>query len=144
MKSRYLKFSITGSLLLLLFTITGFAQNNTVEFTVDGLKVILRQTQKETLVMSMYFKGGLSNYSSSNAGIESLALSGITECGTNKYSANNFNDQTDEYGLHLAGEASNDYGLVKLSCISRYKDEAWKLFSSAISSPAFELKKFTL
>lgn len=129
---------------MLLITATTFAQNNTVEFTVMGLKVILRQTQKETLVMSMYFRGGSSNYSTANAGIESLALSCLIECGTGKYSANEFNDQIDEYGFHLAGDVSNDYGVVKLGCISKYKDEAWKLFSSAISSPLFETQKFNL
>jgi zinc protease len=145
MKSIFSKYSRTGSLwILLLITATGFAQNNTVEFTASGLKVILRQTQKETLVMSMYFRGGSANYSPATAGIESLALSGIIECGTSKYSANDFNDQTDEYGLHLSGDATNDYGIVKLGCISRYADEAWKLFSSAISSPVFETQKFNL
>ncbi len=145
MKSIFLKFSRVGSLcLLLLITTKGFAQNNTVEFTVSGLKVILRQTQKETLVMSMYFRGGSSNYTAADAGIESLALSGTIECGTSKFSANDFNDQTDEYGLHLDGDASNDYGILKLSCISRYMDEAWQLFSSAIASPVFETQKFNL
>lgn len=144
MQSMFSKLSRMSSLWLLLITATGFAQNNTEEFIANGLKVILRQTQKETLVMSMYFRGGSSNYSPANAGIESLALSGIIECGTAKYPASDFNDQTDEYGLHLAGDAANDYGLVKLSCISRYTDEAWKLFSSAISSPVFEKQKFNL
>ena len=120
------------------------AQNNTNEFSVNGLKVILRQTQKETLVMSMYFRGGSSNYTAANAGIESLALSGIIECGTEKYPASVFNDLTDEYGLHLGGDAGNDFGVVKLGCISRYKDEAWKLFASAIASPKFEPQKFAL
>lgn len=44
----------------------------------------------------------------------------------------------------MYGDATNDYGIVKLKCISRYTDEAWKLFSSAISSPAFEIQKFNL
>jgi zinc protease len=145
MKSIFSKYIRTVSpVVLLLITATGFAQSNTVEFTVSGLKVILRQTQKETLVMGMYFRGGSANYSLANAGIESLALSGIIECGSSKYPANDFNDQVDEYGLHLSGDATNDYGLVKLGCISKYTDEAWKLFSSAISSPVFETQKFIL
>lgn len=131
-------------LLLLLITATTFAQNNTEEFNVNGLKVILRQTQKETLVMSMYFRGGSANYGPGNAGIESLALSGIIECGTDKYSANDFDDQVDEYDFHLAGQATNDYGLVKLACISKYADQAWKLFFSAIAVPKFETQKFDL
>lgn len=120
------------------------AQSNAVEFTVNGLKVILRQTQKETLVMSMYFKGGSANYTAANAGIESLALSGILECGNSTYAAADFNDKTDEFGLHLNGNSTHDYGVIKLSCISRYADEAWKLFSAAISSPVFDEQKFSL
>jgi predicted Zn-dependent peptidase len=145
MKSVISKYrSIINIGIFLLISTAAYPQSNTVEFTAGGLKVILRQTQKETLVMSMYFRGGSSNYSTANAGIESLALSGALECGNSKYPANDFNDQTDEYGLHLGGIAKNDYGVMKLSCISRYTNEAWKLFSSAIASPAFETQKFSL
>jgi zinc protease len=145
MKSIFSKLIRTGSLcMLLLVAATAFSQTNTIEFTAGGLKVILRQTQKETLVMNMYFRGGSTNYTAANAGIESLALSGAIECGTTKYPANDFNDQVDEYGLHMGGIATNDYGVVKLSCISRYKDEGWKLFSSAIAAPAFETQRFSL
>ncbi len=145
MKPVFLKCcSICCLCMMLLITTTGFSQNNTVEFMAGGLKVILRQTQKETLVMHMYFRGGSSNYSAANAGIESLSLSGAIECGNSKYAASDFNDQTDEYGLHLDAEANNDYGAVKLSCISRYANEAWNLFASAIASPLFETQKFNL
>jgi len=145
MKSIFIKISCTGILyLLLLISIKGFSQNNTVEFTAGGIKVILRQTQKETLVMNMYFRGGSSNYTAANSGIESLALSGAVECGTTKYAANDFNEQVDEYGLHMGGIAENDYAVLKLACISRYKDDAWNLFSSAITSPVFDAQKFSL
>jgi len=137
-----LKYNRLYSLLLLLITYSASAQNKTVEFSVNGLKVILKQTQKETIVMSMYFRGGSTNYQPANAGIESLALSGILDCGTSKFSANDFNDLSDEYDFHLLGKAENDYGVVKLGCISKYTDQAWKLFSSAITTPAFEEQKF--
>ncbi len=145
MKTIVTKYMRTGFLwMLILLASNSIAQTNTVEFTVNGLKVILKQTQKETLVMSMYFRGGSTNYSAANAGIESLAMTGLIECGNSTYNANDFNDQTDEYGLHFLGEANNDYGRVKLGCISRYMDQAWKLFSSAIAAPVFETQKFAL
>ncbi len=128
----------------LLISINCIAQNSTVEFYVNGLKVILKQTQKETLVMSMFFRGGSSNYTYANSGIESLALSGALECGTAKFSPADFDDQVDEYGLHLSGNAENDFGEINLSCISKYTTEAWRLFSSAISSPSFESQRFNL
>jgi predicted Zn-dependent peptidase len=129
---------------LMLIVSTGFAQSNTIEFTAAGIKVILHQTQKETVVMSMYFKGGSTNYSAENAGIESLALSGAVECGTSNYTASEFNDQVDENGLHLGADAGNDFGVITLKCISRYSGEAWKLFSAAIAAPVFESQKFEL
>ncbi|MFT3681689.1 MAG: pitrilysin family protein [Ferruginibacter sp.] len=143
MKFYFLRYGWLYGLLVLIHAGVS-AQSNTVEFDVDGLKVILRQTQKETLAMNMYFRGGSSNYTAANAGIESLALTGITECGTAKYPATEFNDQRDEYGLHLFGDVTNDYGVLKMRCITSYMNEAWKLFASAIASPSFESQKFLL
>jgi zinc protease len=144
MNKLFFKSILIPAVLVICMHTAAVGQSSAVEFTVNGLKVILRQTQKETLVMSMYFKGGSTNYTAANAGIESLALSGILDCGNSTYAATEFNDKTDEFGLHLSGNAANDYGVIKLSCISRYANEAWKLFSSAISSPVFDEQKFNL
>src|SRR5437867_4265636 len=81
----------------LFFSLAVLSQVNTEEFTVNGLKVMLKHTQKETLVMNMYYRGGLTNYTAADAGIESLALAGIIECGNSKFSANEFNDERDEF-----------------------------------------------
>src|SRR5580765_6042693 len=105
---------------LLFFSPAAFAQTNTISFTVNGLEVILKQTQKETLVMNMYYRGGLTKNTAGNAGIESLALSAIIDCGNSKFTANEFDDQRDEFSLHLTSEAANDYSFVKLRCISLY------------------------
>ena len=139
-------FAKAMSLLLALFIyLSAFSQTpTTVDFTVNGLKVILKQTQKETLVMNMYYEGGVTNYTAVDAGIESLALSGVIDCGNAILNANAFDDVRDEYNLHLTGDATQDYGVIKLRCITKYKEEGWKLFSTAIASPIFEGKKFEL
>lgn len=139
-----IRFIICHTAFLLLINVPCFSQSNTVEFYVNGLKVILRQTQKETVAMGMYFRGGASNYTAENAGIESLALSAVTECGTANYAPNDFHDEVDEYGLHLSADAEQDYGRVKLTCISAYFNEAWALFSAAITSPSFDPERFGL
>ena len=131
-------------LLFLFFSLSLSAQNNVEAFEVNGLKVILKQTQKETLVMSMYYRGGLTNYPAADAGIESMALSGIIDCGNRTYSATEFDDKRDEYGFHFGGEAANDCGVVKLRCITAYGEEGWKLFVSAITAPLFDPHKFEL
>jgi len=120
------------------------AENKTLEFNVNGLKVILKQTQKETIVMSMYFRGGLSNYPAKNAGIESLALSGLTSCGTKTLSSNKVDEQCDEYNLGLTTEANSDFSSITLKCISRYVNEGWSVFSSALAAPSFEPRRFEL
>ncbi len=145
MQRSFFKYSKwTTIVAVLFFSPALFAQIKTVVFDVGGLKVILKQTQKETLVMSMYYRGGLTNYPAADAGIEALALAGIIDCGNKTFSVAAFDDQRDEYGMHLSGEATNDYGVVKLRCITRYAEEGWKLFASAITAPVFDAKKFDL
>lgn len=120
------------------------AQQKSVSFDVDGLKVILKRTQKETIAMGMYFRGGVNNYLEKKAGIEILALDGAISCGSKNFKASEVDDQTDEFGLHLTAQAETDFALIKLRCISRYVNEGWKIFSSSIVAPAFEDQKFSL
>ncbi len=59
---KFFKATVLVVLGLFVCALQSQAENKTLEFNVNGLKVILKQTQKETIVMSMYFRGGLSNY----------------------------------------------------------------------------------
>jgi len=127
----------------LIFLFSGVqAQTKAVVFDVNGLKVILRPTQKETFSVSMFFRGGVMNYSAGQSGIENLALSAAASCGTKNYSVDDYKELADEYGISIGGSSSADFGTISMSCISKYFDQGWKLFSDAVVNPSFDKAEF--
>jgi zinc protease len=118
------------------------AQTKAISFDVNGLKVILKSTQKETVSMSMFFKGGVMNYDAGRAGIENLALASAATCGTKNYSVVDYQELADEYGIEISGSSTTDYGTISMNCISKYLDQGWKLFSDAVVNPAFDKTEF--
>jgi len=125
-----------------LFLFSANAQTKAVSFDVNGLKVILRPTQKETISMSMYFRGGVMNYSPAQAGIENLTLAAAASCGTKNYSVDDYKELADEYGIDIGGSSGTDYGTISMNCISKYFDQGWKLFSDAVANPIFDKTEF--
>jgi len=118
------------------------AQTKALSFDVNGLKVILKPTEKETVSISMFFKGGVMNYTAEQAGIENLALASAATCGTKNYSVVDYQELADEYGIHISGSSTTDYGTISMNCISKYLDQGWKLFSDAVINPAFDKNEF--
>jgi zinc protease len=130
------------SISFILCLVTVKAQTKAVSFDVNGLKVILRPTQKETISMSMYFRGGVMNYTPQQAGIENLALAAAATCGTKNYNVGDYQELADEYGIRIGGSSKTDYGTISMDCISKYFDQGWKLFSDAVVNPAFDQTEF--
>ncbi|MEJ7559248.1 MAG: pitrilysin family protein [Pedobacter sp.] len=130
--------------LFLIITAEGaFSQTSATTFSVNGLKVIFRPTQKETVSIAMFYRGGVMNYEPSNAGIENLALAAATTCGTKNYSVQDYKELADEYGINISGASTTDYGVISLNCINKYFNEGWKLFSDAIVNPVFDQGEFS-
>ncbi len=130
-------------IITILFSYSTFAQK-AEKFEVEGISVIMKPTVKEIINVSVYYKGGVTNYPAEKAGIETLALAGATECGTESYSTDAFKDKADKYGIFVAGNSTYDYGMISLNCISKYFNEGWDLLSSAVKNPAFNEKDYEL
>jgi zinc protease len=60
--------------LLICGSLSVTAQTETTSFDVDGIKVIFKPTLKDIVNVRMYYRGGVTNYPASQAGIESFAL----------------------------------------------------------------------
>ncbi|NCD71341.1 M16 family metallopeptidase [Mucilaginibacter agri] len=127
---------------LFLIAGAGFAQapttNTATSFMVNGLKVIFKPTVKDVVSMRMYYRGGVYNYQPSQAGIESFALKAATECGTKKYTADQFRDMADEFGISIGGSSTYDYGNIGIDCVTKYFSQGWDLFAEAINNPTFD------
>jgi zinc protease len=136
-----MKIYFLGLLLLLWGGAT--AQSSASTFEVDGLKVIFRPTQKETVSIAMFFRGGVMNYDGDNAGLENLALSSATSCGTKNYSVHDYKELADEFGIEISGASTTDYGVISLNCVNKYLNQGWKLFSDAVINPIFDEGEFS-
>lgn len=134
--------------LTLIFTIFCFtailAQSETTSFDVNGIKVIFKPTVKNMVSVRIYFRGGVSNYTAQQAGIERLTLGAVIGCGTTKHTANEFKDIADYYDIDFGNTAEYDFSGVEMSCISKYFDQGWNLLAEAINNPSFDNNELQL
>ena len=133
------------------FIITSFvlinnsiAQNKSEKFSVDGITVLMKPTVKDIINVSVYYRGGVADYSADKAGLADLAISATTECGTKDYSKDAFKDKADKYGISISGFSTYDYSTINLNCISKYFDEGWSLLTAAVKNPIYNEKEFAL
>ena len=94
---------LSGTLFLAVFFLPALAQNKPAyEMTVNGIKVIVQPSGNEIIEVLTVFKGGVQNYPANKAGIESLAITALTECGTKKDNKNSFKDKLDKVSAEPA------------------------------------------
>src|SRR5215470_13154521 len=73
------------------------------DMNVNGVKVIVQPSGNEIVVVQTIIKGGVQNYSADMAGIEDLAMRGLTECGTMKDDKNSFKNKLDKISAQVYG-----------------------------------------
>jgi predicted Zn-dependent peptidase len=123
--------------------ITATAQKGAAyEMTVQGVKVIVQPSGNQIVEIQTLIKGGVQNYPAAQQGIESLAMSALTECGTTRDDKNSFKNKLDKISARVSGSAGKDFSTISLNCIRGDFDAAWPLYADAISRPAFEQKEF--
>ncbi|HVY75089.1 MAG TPA: pitrilysin family protein [Puia sp.] len=132
-----------SGLALVLLSSPAFAQTSQpYEMTVNGVKVIVQPSGNEIVEIRTIIKGGVQNYTADKAGIESLAMTALTECGTEKESKNSFKDQLDRVSAVVQGSAGMDYAYLRLNCIKSDLDAVWPLYIDALTIPAFDSTEF--
>ena len=127
-----------------LLSLSAFAQSKKepYDMTIDGVKVIVQPSGNEIVEIKTLIKGGVQNYPADKAGIESLAMSALTECGTAKDSKNSFKDKLDKVSAQLYGEAARDYSSLTMNCIKGDFSTVWPLYVDALTAPLFDEKEF--
>jgi zinc protease len=134
---------LSAAVVLVSFMLPVMAQNKPAyEMTVNGVKVIVQPSGNEIVEILTVFKGGVQNYPADKAGIESLAITGLTECGTRKDSKNSFKDKLDKVSAEIGGNAGMDFSTVTLNCIKSDLDQVWPLYVDALTAPVFDTSEF--
>lgn len=119
------------------------AQNGAYEMTVDGVKVIVQPSKNEIVEIQTIIKGGVQNYPANKAGIESLAMDALTECGTVNHTKNDFKNTLDKVNAGVFGYSARDMSTFRMSCVKSDFDVVWPLYTEALTAPAFDVKEFT-
>lgn len=112
------------------------------EMKVNGVKVIVQPSGNDITVVQTIIKGGVQNYPANKAGIESLAISALTECGTTKDDKNSFKDKLDKVSAQVYGNSNMDYASFTMNCIKSDFETVWPLYTDALASPKFDNKEF--
>jgi zinc protease len=137
-KKIYILFLVAG-----LFSVnSAMAQKEPYDMLINGVKVIVQPSGNDIVEIQTLIKGGVANYSADKAGIESLAMSALTECGTLRHDKNSFKNQLDKVSAALYGFAGKDFSAVRMNCVKSDFETVWPLYAEAITTPAFDPKEF--
>ncbi|MEJ2194352.1 MAG: pitrilysin family protein [Ignavibacteriaceae bacterium] len=132
-------------LFFLIFIVTGsvFAQK-LESFTVNGLKVILKQnTSNDIIAVNLVFKGGTTILEPEQAGIETLALNVALKASEN-YPKDKLNAELEKMNTQLTSASNPDYSGINMLCVKQNFKKSWNIFSDVILNPSFTQEDFNL
>src|ERR1041385_1450129 len=87
------------------------------DMTINGVKVIVQPSGNDIVEIQTVVKGGVRNYPANKAGIESLAFTALTECGTANDDKNSFKNKLDKVGAEVGGNSRMDFASFRMNCI---------------------------
>lgn len=117
-------------------------QTKPYEIIVNGVKVVVVPSGNEIVQVDLLIKGGVQNYSKDKAGIENLAMTALTECGTVRHDKNSFKNALDEVDAQMYAYTGRDAAHVALNCIKGDFETVWPLYVEALTMPKFDAKEF--
>src|SRR5580765_4900391 len=138
----YLTYTLS-TLVLSCFCLLAFTQTkDPYEMTISGVKVIVQPSGNEIVEIQTVIKGGVQNYTADKAGIESVAMNALTECGTMKDDKNSFKNKLDKVSAQVYGSNGRDYASFTMNCIKSDFEVVWPLYVDALTVSLFDKKEF--
>lgn len=111
---------------------------STVEFMVDGLRVVLRRNPANDVVAAnVYFLGGTQQVTPETAGIEPFLLA-ASDRGTRHYPRALLRRRLAELGSTIVVEPTNDWTLFGLRAIRSAFDSTWMVWADRIMAPTLD------
>lgn len=139
----YLLFCLT-SCVLYLTSHPANAQGITKDFTVDGVRILLRQNPKNVISARLFVIGGTANYTLAQQGIEALAFNTAMNGGTVSLDKTTFKTAAEKIGTLFDYSSDLDYSEMNMTCVKPQWGKSWALFADAILNPAFNADEFGL
>lgn len=112
------------------------------DIMINDVKVIVVPSGNEIVQVDLVLKGGVQNYTDAKAGIEKMAISALTECGTQKDGRNGFKNKLDAVDAQIYSNIGMDASHFQLNCIKGDFEIVWPLYVEALTTPKFDAKAF--
>ncbi len=107
------------------------------ELDVNGLKVLLKRREGSlTVAAGLFIRGGSSNITAQNAGIETLMLSAATEASTN-FPRSRMRSELSRMGTVIGSSSNNDYSVLSMATTRMHFDQSWQMFTDVALRPSF-------
>jgi zinc protease len=114
------------------------------EFTVNGLKVIVKQrAASQTVAAGLFIKGGARNVTAANAGVEALTLDLATEA-TASFPRELLRRELSRTASSVGYAVNYDYSVLSLATTRQHFDRAWEIFTDAALHPSLTPEDFEL
>lgn len=112
------------------------------EFEVNGLKVLVkRRENSQTVVAGLFMRGGASNVTANNAGVEALMLDVATEASAG-FPRERMRRELSRIGTGISYGLNYDYSVLTLGSTRRHFDRSWEIFADAALRPSFAADDF--
>lgn len=116
----------------------------TNSFDVDGVKVILRQSNANNVVAAnLYLLGGARQMTAGNAGIESFLLE-VSDRGTAKYPKAILRRKMSRLGSEISTEPSDDWTMFGVHATTEVLDSTWAIFADRVMQPTLDPAEIAL
>ena len=107
------------------------------EFDVNGMKVLVkRRPNSATVAAGLFFRGGVRNLTSQNAGIENFMLTAAT-AGSTAYPRVALRRELASTGSSVSSGANYDFSVLALASTLENFDKSWDIFTDVALRPAF-------
>ena len=132
---------------ILIFPATAPAQpavQGVTEFTVNGLKVLVKQRPaSQTVAAGLFIKGGARNVTAANAGIEAVTLDLATEASAS-FPRELLRRELARTASGVSYAVNYDYSVLSLGTTRQHFDRAWEIFVDAALHPSLTPEDFEL
>jgi len=107
------------------------------EFDVNGLKVLIKKREgSQTVAAGLFIRGGVANYSSTNAGVEAFMLNVASEASAN-YPRERLRKELARMGTVFGESVNYDYSALSMNSTRSNFDRSWDIFTDIALHPAF-------
>jgi zinc protease len=112
-------------------------QGGVEEFSVNGLKVILKTIDANQIVsVQLYLRGGSLNLTEATQGIEALLFDCAAK-GSQRYPKEKLNALLDRTAASINSTALKDFSSINLRCLKQDFDALWDAYTDVVMHPTF-------